>query len=45
MIGEDIRANAEFPIQEPTKIAYLFLGAVVLLVWVLGSVISSSLSL
>jgi hypothetical protein len=45
MIGEDLRANAEFPIQEPTKIAYLFLAVVVLLIWILGSVISSSLSL
>jgi hypothetical protein len=44
MIGERIRANADAPLQEPSKTAYLFLAVVVLLMYVVGSVISSSLS-
>ena len=45
MIGENLRANADKPLQKPSKTAYLFLAAVVLLIWVVGSLISSSLSL
>ncbi|MCX2819924.1 MAG: hypothetical protein ACI9QA_000534 [Methanobacteriota archaeon] len=44
MIGEEIRTNADAPIREPSKTAYLFLSVVVLLIWVGGSVVSSSLS-
>jgi len=45
MIGDDISANADAPVREPGKTAYLFLAVVVLLVWVVGSLVSSSLSL
>jgi len=44
MIGDTIRANADAPIQEPSKTAYLFLAVVVLLMYVVGSVLASSLA-
>ncbi len=44
MIGKNIRANASFPIQEPSKIAYLVIAAVIVLLYVVGAALASSVS-
>jgi hypothetical protein len=45
MIGKNLRANASYPIQAPTKVAYLVLAVLVVALYVVGFVLSSSLSL
>jgi len=45
MIGKKLRANASYPTQSPTKVAYLIIALVVVLLYVLGTFIASSLSL
>jgi len=42
MIGQNIRANADFPIQSPSKTAYLVIAAVIFLLYVVGAVVASS---
>jgi hypothetical protein len=43
MIGKKIRANASYPIQSPGKTALLVMAALILLLYVGGFVIASSL--
>ncbi len=43
MIGEKIRANASYPIQAPGKVAYLILAVLVVLLYVGGFAVASSL--
>jgi len=43
MIGKKLRANASYPIHSPTKVAYLVIAALVVLLYVGGFVIASSL--
>ncbi|MDZ7687520.1 MAG: hypothetical protein U5J64_02150 [Halobacteriales archaeon] len=45
MIGKNLRANAGYPIQSPGKIASAVIAIVVVLLYVVGFVIASSLSL
>jgi len=45
MIGKKLRANAGFPIQSPGKTAGTVIAVVVLLLYVVGFVLASSLSL
>lgn len=35
MIGEKIRANADFPVHDPQSVTYMFIGAVLALVYLL----------
>lgn len=44
MIGKKIRANADFPIQNPSKTAYLVVAAVIVLLYVVGAALAASVS-
>jgi hypothetical protein len=43
MIGDKISANASYPIRSPTTVAYLILAFLIVLLYVGGFVIASSL--
>jgi len=43
MIGKKIRANASYPIQSPGKIAFLIIASFIILLYIGGFVIASSL--
>jgi len=43
MIGKKIRANASYPIQSPGKVAFFIISALIVLLYVGGFVIASSL--
>jgi hypothetical protein len=45
MIGKKLSANASYPIQSPTKVAYLVIALFVVLLYVFGTFLASSLSL
>ena len=43
MIGKNLRANASYPIQSPGKTAFLIITAIIVLLYVGGFVLASSL--
>jgi len=44
MIGDRLKANASFPVQDPTKTAVLLLGALFVVFYILAVFLASSVS-